>query len=111
MNLGLISSLLNIIFYTIVLFQIFFSSSFHSQIFHIPTKAIAKSSAISSSSGAIAKALFRIEIHLSVCQIIVYAQPRFLRTSTLFQMIEFDFSKYSIASTILSFDSKINHFK
>jgi hypothetical protein len=84
---------------------------FHSFIFHIQIRAIAKSSVISSSFGAITKALFKIEIHLSVSQTIVYAQPRFLNTSELFHIIEFDFSKKPIASTILSFESNINHFK
>jgi hypothetical protein len=52
-------------------FQIFLRSQFHSEISQIQIRAIAKSSVISSSFGAIAKALFKIEIHLSGFQSIV----------------------------------------
>ncbi|MDR1945247.1 MAG: hypothetical protein LBQ59_04205 [Candidatus Peribacteria bacterium] len=86
-------------------------SQFHSEISQTQIRAIAKSSVISSSFGAIIRALFKIEIHLSASQSMVYAQPKFLKTSELFHIIEFDFSKNSIDSNILSFESKINHFK
>jgi hypothetical protein len=66
---------------------------------------------INSSFGAITRALFKIDIHLSVSQSIVYAHHRFLKTSELFHIKLFDFSKNSIESFILSFESKINHFK
>jgi len=97
--------------YKIFFFQIFFRSPFPSEISQIPIKAIAKSSVINSSSGEITKALLRIVIHLSVFQAIVYAHHRFLKTSELFHIIEFDFSKYFIDSSILSLDKRINHFK
>jgi len=97
--------------YEIFFFHIFLSNPFHSETSQIHIKAIAKSSVINSSFGAITKALFSIAIHLSVSQSIVYAQPRFLNTSELFHIKLFDFSRNSIDSFVLSFESKINHFK
>jgi len=97
--------------YDIFFFHIFFKSQFHSETSQIQIKAIAKSSVINSSFGAIIRALFKIDIHLSVSQSIVYAHHRFLKTSELFHIKLLDFSKNSIDSLILSFDNKINHFR
>jgi hypothetical protein len=80
-------------------------------IFHDQISAIAKSSVIRSSLGLRFNALFNIDIPLFISQVIVYAHPRFLKTSGLFQVNLFEISKYLIASTILSFESNKNHFK
>jgi len=71
-------------------------------IYPFPIRAIAKSSDINSSHGAMFNALLRIVIPLTAFPLSVYAQPRFLSTSELFPMSLFDFSKYFIDSRILS---------
>jgi hypothetical protein len=52
-----------------------------------------------------------MKIPFVVSQIVEYAHPRFLKTSALFGIKLFDFSKKLIASVVLLLASSINHFK
>lgn len=66
-------------------------------IFPCVRRATPKSSIISISSGAIVRALSRRITHFFTSPVMVYAHPRFLRTSGLFGLLLFDSSRLSIA--------------